>query len=375
MKLEQLFAVIEETQILKKISFQRQLFFIGDSDALNYLKVFFDANTPTKNYYFPLENNQLEDLSDELEVLSDCRAIIVVSLNDEAQLFKRVQQQVVNLKINLPILKLFDDLFVNNLCQRSLLDQADDQFEKPKTSYAILTPPRSGSTFLCDLLLSTEIAGYPSEHLRDAALTLSRNCNFDYIRLLHNLMQYQITDNGVFGTKFISHFLLDFKQTKFDFAQIFNSIDKYIFLVRRDKIAQAVSIVLAQRTEVWHIRDNEKDLTKNITYQSKLKTVDIDEALLEDVEQKYEFIKRQEARMHQLLEGYQIKPLQVEYEEIVENAELQVERILKYLDITKPEKYSMNIHSQIKKMPSNISEEIISQFKQKKLKQTNTTVC
>ncbi len=371
MKLEQLFAVIEETQILKKISFQRQLFFIGDSDDLNYLKVFFDANTLTKNYYFPLENNQLEDLSDELEVLSNCRAIIVVSVNNESQLFKRVQQQIVNLKINLPVLKLFDDLFVNNLCHRSLLDKADDQFKKPKTSYAILTPPRSGSTFLCDLLLSTGIAGYPSEHLRDAALTLSRNCNFDYIRLLHNLMQYQTTDNGVFGTKFISHFLLDFKQTKFDFAQIFNSIDKYIFLVRRDKIAQAVSIVLAQRTEVWHIRDSVKDAT----YQSKLQTVDIDEALLEDVEQKYEFIKRQEARMHQLLENYQIKPLQVEYEEIVENAELQIERILKYLDITKPEKYSMNIHSQIKKMPSHISEEIISQFKQKKLKQTNTTVC
>ena len=371
MKLEQLFAVIEETQILKKLSFQRQLFFIGNPDALNYLKVFFDAKTLAKNYYFQLENNQLKDLSNELEALRNCNAIIVVSLDDEAQLFKNVSEQIINLKVNLPVLKLFDDLFVNNLCNKNLLQRADDQFKKPKTSYAILTPPRSGSTFLCDLLLSTEIAGYPSEHLRDAALTLSRNCNFDYIRLLHNLMQCQTTDNGVFGTKFISHFLLDFKQTKFDFDQIFNSIDKYIFLVRRDKIAQAVSIVLAQRTEVWHIRDNLKDLT----YQSKLKTVDIDEALLEDVEQKYEFIKRQEARMHQLLENYQIKSLQVEYEDIVENAELQVERILKYLDITKPEQYSMNIHSQIKKMPSNISEEIISQFKQKKLKQTNTTVC
>lgn len=364
MKLEQLFAVIEETQILKKLSLQRQLFFIGSSDALNYLKVFFEAQTSTKNYYFPLEDCQLNDLKTELEDLKNSQAIIVVSLDDEARLFKTVSHQIAKLNVNLPVLKLFDDIFVNNLCNRNLLQRVDDtnaQLKKPITSYAILTPPRSGSTFLCDLLLSTGIAGYPSEHLRDAALTLSRNCNFDYIKLLHNLMQCQTTDNGVFGTKFISHFLLDFKQAKFDFDQIFNSINKYIFLVRRDKVAQAVSIVLAQRTEVWHIRDNIKD----ITYQSKLQTVDIDEALLKDVEQKYEFIKRQEARIHQILENYQIKPLQVEYEDIVDNAKLQVGRILKYLDIIEPEKYSMNIHSQIKKMPSHISEEIISQFKQR----------
>ncbi len=228
-----------------------------------------------------------------------------------------------------------------------------------------MTTPRSGSTYLCDLLESTKIAGHPTEHLRLATQELARYCNFDYIRLLHNLMQYRTTDNQVFGTKIISHFLFELRQTQPDFQQIFNSIDKYIFLVRKDRVAQAVSLVLAQKTEIWHIHSNRsQNSTSYQSYQSRLNNIVINDALLSEVQQKFQFIQNQEARLKKILAANQIEPLILVYEDIVEDPESQINRILDFLAIVKPEQYTMNIRSGIKKMPSNLSQEIIRQFKQ-----------
>ncbi|MBE9043263.1 hypothetical protein IQ255_02360 [Pleurocapsales cyanobacterium LEGE 10410] len=361
MKLEQLFQAVEETQFLKQLSSQDKLFLIGDSAPIEYIKKFFqDHREIDNNYYYNLSTHELNNLSIIAPNLNSYQAIIVVSLQDEDLLFQEVKQNVDF--INIPILKLFGDIFINLLSHRQLLQPASDKIVKPPISYAIVTTPRSGSTYLCDLLDSTGIAGHPSEHLRQAAQELSRHCNFNYLKLLYNLLQYRRTANGVFGTKFISHFLFEFQQTKLNFKQIFNSIDKFILLVRKDKVAQAVSLVLAQKTQVWHIRNN----LKNITYKSKLGDIEIDDALLNDVEQKYKFIKQQEVRLKKILATNQIEPLLITYEDILEDTELQINRILNFLAIVKPENYIMNINSGIKRMPSDISQQIIHQFKSRK---------
>ncbi|MDJ0567449.1 MAG: Stf0 family sulfotransferase [Pleurocapsa sp. MO_192.B19] len=367
MKLAQIFQDIEETQFLKNLSSHDRLCFIGEAETLEYLKTFFNNHKPLdNNYYHNLSSCNLDNISTIGQDLNKYKAIIVVSLKNEAQLFQEVKQKITDLNLNLPVVRLFADVFINLLCQRKLLQSSCDRIQKPEISYAILTTPRSGSTYLCELLESTTIAGHPTEHLRLAAQELALYCNFDYIRLLHNLMQYRTTSNKVFGTKLISHFLFEFRQTKPDFKQIFNSIDKFILLVRRDKVAQAVSLVLAQKTEIWHIRHN----IKNISYQSRLENINIDNALLKNVEQKYEFINHQEARLKKILAAHQIEPLQLEYEDIVEDAKSQINRILDFLEIAQPQHYIMNINSEIKKMPSNLSQEIIRQFKQRK-----STVC
>ncbi len=178
-------------------------------------------------------------------------------------------------------------------------------------------------------------------------------------------MTYRISDNGVFGTKIISHFLFELKTAKPDFKQIFQSIDQFILLVRKDKLAQAVSLVVAQKTEVWHLHHHQKQQKDN-DYQSKLENIEIDRALLDDVEQKYNFITRQEARLKQLLANHQIEPLIVVYEDILDNAEQQIERILEFLAIAKPADHQMRINSGIKKMPSRLSQEIIEQYQAQK---------
>ena len=366
MELAQIFQAIEETQFLKRLSSEDRLFLVGESAPLKYIEKFFSTQKLVdNNYYFDLSNNELNSLTKTTLDSGKYRAIVVVSLEEEAFLRRIVKERVEQLNSNLPVLQLFSDIFINLLCHRELL-QSISRRSQPSLSYAILTTPRSGSTYLCDLLDSTNIAGHPNEHLRLAAQELARYCNFNYLSLLDNLKQYRTTNNRVFGTKIISHFLFELKQTKPDFRQIFRSIDKFILLVRQDKLAQAVSLEVAQQTEIWHLRGD----ATSINYRSKLESIEIDNSLLNNVEQKYDFINRQEARLRKILSDNQIEPLQVVYEDILEDAQLQIDRIIDFLGIARPEPYLMKIDSKIQKMPSNISQEIIRQYKQRK-----STVC
>ncbi len=365
MQLDKVFQAVEETQFLRKLSAPENLFFIGDLAPLKYIQDFFANHKQTDtNYYYDLSANQLEDLKEDTFLTGQYRAIVVVSMKNEATLLSVVKKQV-NQTSQLPILRLFGDIFINTLCQKSLLEPTSNKTQKPHTAYAILTTPRSGSTYLCDLLDSTNIAGHPSEHLRLAVQELAKHCNFNYLTLLNNLMEYRVTNNGVFGTKLISHFLFELQQTKPNFRQVFKSIDKFILLIRKDKLAQAVSLVVAQKTEFWNLHNNEKS-EKNTNYKSKLANIEIDSKLLDNVEQKYNFIHKQEARLKKVLSNNQSSPLIVVYEDILDDAELQINRILDFLAIAKPESYTMQINSGIKRMPSSISQEIIQQYQQRK---------
>lgn len=369
MELAQIFQAVEETNFLKQLSSEDNLLFIGEAAPLEYIsKTFASYKEIDNNQYLNtlgcLEN-KLHDFDLNRINILNFKAIIIVSLVDENSLLSAVKGKIAAPE-NLTILRLFADIFSNLLCQQPLLKSNSIKIDKARISYAILTTPRSGSSYLCDLLDSTKIAGHPREHLRFAAQELSRHCNFNYLELLDNLMKYRLTDNGVFGTKLISHFLFELQQTKPDFKQIFQSIDKFILLVRKDKVAQAVSLVVAQKTEVWHLHHN----GKNINYQSKLDQIEIDNNLLNNVEQKHNFINKQEARLKKILANNQIEPLTVVYEDILADSELQINRILDFLAIAKPEHYKMQINSGIKKMPSSFSQEIIEQYRHR-----TSTVC
>lgn len=361
MELAQIFQAIEETRLLKQLSTQSKLFLIGDAAPLAYIKNFFAGQQNIDhNYYYDLSTQTIAELNN-LPNLNFYQAIIVVSLENEASLLLAVNQQLSSITHPL-VLQLFADIFINLLCDRDLLQTAPQNNHKPKTAYAILTTPRSGSTYLCDLLNSTAIAGHPSEHLRLATQELARHCNFNYLKLLDNLLEYRTTSNGVFGTKLISHFLFELQRTKPDFQQIFQSIEQFILLIRKDKLAQAISLVLAQKTEVWHLHSD----ARKTSYQSELESIEIDDHLLNDVEQKVIFIEQQEARLKKILADHQIQPLVVVYEDILDDAPAEINRILDFLKIAKPEDHVMQITSGIKRMPSSVSQKIIHQYQERK---------
>jgi|GEM_PF-1127429 len=366
MESAKIFQAIEETQFLKKLSSKERLFLIGEAESLEYIRQFLaQYKSSDHNYYCNLTTDSLENSLAIATKENLYQTIVVVSLKNEAALYKDIKSRLDMIGSNLAVRRLFGDIFINSMCHRELLSSSSNEFFRPKVSYAILTTPRSGSTFFCDLLSSTKIAGYPSEHLRLAAQELAKYCNFDYLRLLHNLMEYRITKNGVFGTKFISHFLFELQGTKPNFRKIFQSLDKFILLVRKDKVAQAVSLVLAQKTEVWHLRQNDLNRSNNLDlYKSKLENIKIDDNLLLEVAQKLKFIQNQEARLKKILNANQKQALEVVYEDIVDDSLSQIDLVLNFLDLD-PSSKAIEIDSAIKKMPSNISQEIIRQYKHK----------
>ncbi|MDJ0575103.1 MAG: Stf0 family sulfotransferase, partial [Xenococcaceae cyanobacterium MO_234.B1] len=201
----------------------------------------------------------------------------------------------------------------------------------------------------------------PTEHLRKPAFTLAKYCNFHYIRLLHILMTHRVSLNGVFGTKFISHFLRDFETLGTGLENIFTAIDKYIYLVRKDEVAQAISILLAQKTQVWHINNNNKMLN----YHEQLESITIDDELLEEVNQKLYFIKQQQDYIDKVIKTYQISPLIIQYEELVENVEDNLQNILNYLGINIMPETISNLQYTIKKMGSELSLNIAEAYGKK----------
>jgi LPS sulfotransferase NodH len=125
-------------------------------------------------------------------------------------------------------------------------------------AYAIVCTPRSGSTYLAELLASAGL-GQPREHLRGGQIKdLSELVASvgDAAGLLAGFMRAN-EHNGVFGTKVISHCLLSLlsrMELSNDLVRLVRSNFRIIYLVRRDKTGQALSDFLAHRSNVWHSR-------------------------------------------------------------------------------------------------------------------------
>src|SRR5215813_13643571 len=143
------------------------------------------------------------------------------------------------------------------------------------TSYIICTNPRSGSTLLCDLLSSTKTTGKPNsyyhrqEFMREWAAewglpnseTLSRK-DFD-IAYLSAAFKAGAAGTGIFGLRLQREYLSLLSETldgmfpglSSDAERFERAFGKvlYIHLKRADKVAQAVSLMKAELSGLWHI--------------------------------------------------------------------------------------------------------------------------
>ncbi len=191
--------------------------------------------------------------------------------------------------------------------------------KKDNTYYAILSTPRSGSSFFCSLLINNGL-GLPKEHLRDEPPYLMKHRQEGGFELINFFKTIAATGahNGYFGTKMISHFLEDVlakaheKEKEF-FSQNWVTRTKYIYLYRSDKVLQAISVYRAQATKLWHQWDGQKKKKGEVEYDFKA----IAECYHQILEQEQQLLKR----VGQLQEQWNCDMTQVNYEEIVQNAE------------------------------------------------------
>ncbi|MCA9923755.1 MAG: hypothetical protein KC421_15365 [Anaerolineales bacterium] len=198
-------------------------------------------------------------------------------------------------------------------------------------SYLVCGVQNSGSSVLCDALKNTQIAGIPEEYFliweegwwAQNHNLLSRQSYLDIV------LEKGYTPNGVFGGKILWHYFKDMMEKvralpsykNMDdtsiMAQLFHN-PKYIWIVRRDKVQQAIDWAIAAQTGVH-----------NAQHRS-LNDLEFDYTLIDNLHRLIEF---GEQGWTNYFEHAHVTPLTIVYEDFVSNYNQSIKSILTYLDI------------------------------------------
>ena len=140
----------------------------------------------------------------------------------------------------------------------------------PRLSYIICTNPRSGSWLLADGLRDTAVAGFPREWFQDEEEeAYSRqwgiarpSIHTTYEQYLGRVLQTGTGGTGVFAMKCM-HYQFAMMPAKLATIPRFRGLSltdilpkafpnlRYIWLIRRNKVQQAISFHRAAQTQVW----------------------------------------------------------------------------------------------------------------------------
>jgi LPS sulfotransferase NodH/Tfp pilus assembly protein PilF len=202
-------------------------------------------------------------------------------------------------------------------------------------AYLICATPRTGSTLLQEALHFTYIAGNPLEYFG-----LSQQHWMDELKgesgdtYIEKVLSSGTTSNGVFGAKILGYqfrpmieFLRDhYRDHETKLAPFLDKVFpnlRYIWMRRRDKVAQAMSESIAAQTLIW--QQVEYNPTKIPAKEPVFDFQNIDE-----------YFKLQEAYDRQWQEFFaqnRITPLILDYEDLASNYLESVYKVLTFLDL------------------------------------------
>lgn len=178
--------------------------------------------------------------------------------------------------------------------------------------YAICTSPRTGSNFLCEVLLSTGVLGRPREYFNANGRRFHDDPNYpdDPVEQFGRILTMGATPNGVYGLKVFpdQH---DLVAKTCAWTKLLPNL-KFITLERRDVLGQALSWARAAQTGQYR------------SSVPVLKPAIYDGALIHKFI--YEAIKDR-ARWSVFFARTGLEPLPVFYEDVVANPQAEVDRI------------------------------------------------
>tara|TARA_R110002094_G_scaffold126215_4_gene120209 strand:- start:9556 stop:10320 length:765 start_codon:yes stop_codon:yes gene_type:complete len=198
---------------------------------------------------------------------------------------------------------------------------------KPQ-AYVICATPRSGSTLLCSLLAATRVAGRPNSFFRSQSRpewahewglpAMAAVSDRAFTRRYVDAMRKEGTaQTGVFGLRIIAENIRDasavldqlYPGLPNDRARYDAAFGKtvYIHLTRQDQVAQAVSLIKARQSGLWHVAPDGSELerlspAKPVDYNAGLITRQIAEYQAAERAWQYWFV------------GQKITPLRLTYE-------------------------------------------------------------
>ena len=240
---------------------------------------------------------------------------------------------------------------------------------KPKFSYTIWFSQRTGSTLLYKAIESTGVAGVPREWFNCPPDLLSTYRKADYAELQEYLWKLGSTENGILG---ISHSIYEphFTQLletlrqfpacsaettsrKDIWEQIFPN-HRHIFMTRRNKIRLAVSWWRAIQSGEWHVPTGDAR-----------KTVDLSNAYSFDaINHLYNECSMREAGIQEFFAEGGITPLNIFYEDFVQNYEGTIRTILDYLELDS--RSVIITPPALTKLADAVSEEWVQRFREER---------
>jgi LPS sulfotransferase NodH len=271
---------------------------------------------------------------------------------------------------------------------------------EPTLSYLICATPRSGSTLLCAALDDTGIAGHPEEHFEILLETGHARQPRDYFqrsndpevwallddpefrdvlgeyggrysehparrdplwrppdfeRLAEGALYKGTTENGVLGTKIMWAYFRDFvrlarRTTAPDVrpcevpASVLPNLRRFVWMRRRDTTRQAVSLWKALQTQHWR-RDSDEDVGGQ---GLRFSVAAIDHLKLR--------IDEHNGAWQDFFEGCGVEPMEVVYEELVEDYRGTVLWLLDGIGISVPENFAV-AEPKMRRQADELSEE------------------
>jgi LPS sulfotransferase NodH len=211
----------------------------------------------------------------------------------------------------------------------------------PRRCYVVCTIPRSGSNLLTDGLRDTRRAGMPKQFFLPKAESryaaeLGIDPVADYAAYARAIVNTKTTRNEVFGFKLMSWYLEDFLGRLRE-AHVFGNSKtsdlellcsafprlRFVRIVRRHKLRQALSTARALQTGLWKVQEG-----KNV-----LREPEFDPDL---IEQSLHEAERQDKLWDDFFRRIGIKPFEVEYERLCQDYETTIRAVLNFLRIKLP---------------------------------------
>lgn len=221
------------------------------------------------------------------------------------------------------IARFFSELELKEINEKRLEDLRNTA--DPPIRLVIAITPRSGSSYLCDLLTSSNCFGIPQEYIHEALfdefieLMPARSAD----EYLSHLFRQTATPNGVATLKTDWFRLKDFMALLPDRARFYEF--KYIFLTRDDRAAQAVSLYRAVESKIWHTSENHT--------KAEVRRLEQLDYSFEKINRWHENIVEQELGWRQYFEEMRLPALPVKYEELESNPSAVLNKIATYIGV------------------------------------------
>lgn len=215
----------------------------------------------------------------------------------------------------------------------------------PERSYFLCTMPRSGSTMLCDLLTQTGVAGRPNSFFRPQSMAdFAKEWNVPAQTLegfdqsyIDTAITQGTAGTGCFGMRIMWQnnmpgllkrlgALYPEASTALEKLQAGFGPLKFIHLARADKVAEAVSLAIAEQSGLWHRNADGTELERIAPPAEPIYNA-------AQIHEAYREVTTGQDAWANWFAAQDITPIRVTYEALAEAPDTQLARILIFLGL------------------------------------------